>query len=117
MSRDAEIEPLVGDLDGAGTAVAFIARESQRCRLIGEEATGETMGFQDDPMVGTVAPDDEMHAVFGVRGSCEPVHESPLSCREHVDRVDHHAQQKDEGGHAGKYEFRPLSRLASESSS
>ena len=60
MSADAEIEPVIGDFDGILAALAFLARKTQGSRLICEEAAGETMGLDDDPVVGVVAADDKM---------------------------------------------------------
>lgn len=63
LERDAEIEPLIGDFDAARTAAAFFSCETQSGLLIGEQAAGQTMGLNDDPMIRTVAADKEMGGI------------------------------------------------------
>ena len=68
MSGNAEIEPLLGDFDRARAPLAFLADKTHRRRLIGEETTRETVGLDDDPMIGVVAADDEVRGFFSRGG-------------------------------------------------
>ena len=63
-----EIEPVVGDFDGARAPLAFFSDKTHRRRLIGEETTRETVRLDDDPMIGVVAADDEMCGFFSRGG-------------------------------------------------
>jgi hypothetical protein len=76
MSGNTEIEPVVGDFDGARAPLAFFPDKTHRRRLIGEETARETVGLDDDPVIGVVAADDEVCGFFSRRGLGEDRHKS-----------------------------------------
>src|ERR1700677_5264646 len=65
VDRPVELEAVGQHNDGLRSALALIHRKSDRLVPVGEQAAAQAVGVLDDPMAGSVLPDEQAGSVCG----------------------------------------------------